>query len=101
MAAEKVVIRKLVLDVMKPHKPGMVDLGKEISALVGIDGCNITLIELDKKVENVKVTIEGSDINFEKLNALIEDNSATIHSIDKVSTGLRSARLVEEAEYKH
>ncbi len=92
-------IRRLVLDVLKPHKPGIVALSREISTLPGITGCNITLIEIDKKVENVKITVEGSDINFEKLNALVEDNGGTIHSVDKVSAGKKGPKIVEEAEY--
>lgn len=98
---EKVVIKRLVLDVMKPHKPGLIEVGSEISSLSGVDGCNIALIEIDKSVENVKITIEGSDINYDKIEALLEDNGATIHSIDKASIGKKSKKIVEEAEYKH
>lgn len=97
----KVVIKRLVLDVMKPHKPGIVDLGREISSLRGVDGCNITLIEIDKSVENVKLTIEGSDIGFEQIEELLEENSATVHSIDKVSIGKKTKKIVEEAKYDY
>ncbi|MCX6801945.1 MAG: DUF211 domain-containing protein [Candidatus Diapherotrites archaeon] len=95
---EKVVIKRIVLDVMKPHKPAIIEIGAEISALEGIDGCNIALVELDKTVENVKITIEGSDVDFKRLEELLEDNGASIHSIDKVSMGRKSKGIVEEAE---
>jgi len=94
-----VYVKRIVLDVLKPHRPGIVTLSKEISTLAGITGCNITLIEIDKKVENVKITVEGPNINFEKLNALVEDSGGTIHSVDKVSAGKKGPKIVEEAEY--
>ncbi len=97
----KVVIRKLVLDVMKPHKPSVLQVGLDISSLSGVDGCNITMIEIDKSVENIKVTVEGSDIDYSKLERALEENGATVHSIDKVSIGKAGKKLVEEADYKH
>jgi len=99
--AEKVFIKRLVLDVMKPHKPGNVEVGLEISAVKGVDGCNITVIEIDKSVENVKITVDGSNIEYLQVEEILEDNGATIHSVDKVSIGKKGKKLVEEAEYKH
>ena len=94
---ERVVIKKIVLDVMKPHKPAIIEIGAEISSLEGVDGCNIALVELDKTVENVKITIEGQDIDFKRIEELLEDNGASIHSIDRVSIGRKSKGIVEEA----
>ncbi len=97
---EKIVIKRLVLDVLKPHKPSVISVGKELSALKGVSGCNITLIEIDKSVENVKVTIEGDDINYQKLEQLLEENGATIHSIDSASVGKKTKNIVEEVDSK-
>ncbi|MEM0360779.1 MAG: DUF211 domain-containing protein [Candidatus Diapherotrites archaeon] len=94
---EKVVIKRMVLDVMKPHKPPMVEIGTELSALEGIDGVHLALVELDKTVENVKITIEGQDIDFKRVEALLEDNGASIHSVDKVAIGKKGKAPVEEA----
>jgi len=91
----------LVLDVMKPHKPDIVDLGKQISSLPGISGCNLTVLEIDKSVENVKITIEGDNISAKEIEKVLEENGATVHSIDKVSIGRPGAKIVEEAKYEH
>ena len=99
--AGKVVIKKLVLDVMKPHKPSVLQVGRDLSSIPGVDGCNITMIEIDKSVENIKVTVEGSDIDYSKLERALEENGATVHSIDKVSIGKAGKKLVEEADYSH
>jgi hypothetical protein len=89
------MIRKLVLDVMKPHEPSILDLSKSISKLNGIDGVNITVYEIDRKVENVKITIVGSNIDFEEVKKVIEENGAVIHSVDEVATG---KKMVSESK---
>ncbi|RLG69220.1 MAG: hypothetical protein DRO07_02585 [Candidatus Iainarchaeum archaeon] len=101
MSSRNVVIKRLVLDVMKPHKPDIVDLGKQISSLPGISGCNLTVLEIDKSVENVKITIEGDNISAKEIEKVLEENGATVHSIDKVSIGRPGAKIVEEAKYEH
>lgn len=101
MSLRNVVIKRLVLDVMKPHKPDIVDLGKQLSSLHGVGGCNLTVLEIDKSVENVKITIEGDNINAKDVEKVLEENGATIHSIDKVSIGRPGAKIVEEAKYEH
>ncbi|MCD6478784.1 MAG: DUF211 domain-containing protein [Candidatus Diapherotrites archaeon] len=101
MSPNDVVIKRLVLDVMKPHKPDIVDLGRQISSLSGVSGCNLTVLEIDKSVENVKITIEGDDIDSKEVEKVLEENGATIHSIDKASIGKRDAKIVEEAQYNH
>ena len=87
-------VRLLVLDVMKPHQPNILHLSTALSDVDGVDGCDVTLYEMDSKVENVKVTVQGISIDYEKIKEVVESVGATIHSIDKVSSGVE---LVEEA----
>jgi hypothetical protein len=80
-------IRRLVLDTLKPHDPTIIDLAQSLSELSGIEAVNISIYEMDRKVENAKITIEGSDIDFENIRAVIADNGGAIHSIDEVVAG--------------
>jgi len=80
-------IRRLVLDTLKPHEPNIIDLANELSELVGVTAVNISIYELDRKVENAKITIEGEDISFDKVSVTIQDMGGTIHSIDEVVAG--------------
>ncbi|MES0361034.1 MAG: DUF211 domain-containing protein [Anaerolineales bacterium] len=80
-------IRRLVLDTLKPHEPNIIDLANVLSELTGVSAVNISIYELDRKVENAKITIEGEDISFEQVSHLIEDMGGTIHSIDEVVAG--------------
>ncbi|MCD6410951.1 MAG: DUF211 domain-containing protein [Thermoplasmata archaeon] len=87
------MIRRLILDVLKPHNPSIVELAKRIASLPGVVGVNITLQEVDKDTDSVKITIEGDNIELEKVEEVIENCGAVIHSIDGVSAG---AKIVEE-----
>ncbi len=88
-------IKRVVLDVLKPHHPGIVELSQRLSVLQGISGVNITIVEVDQDTETVKITIEGNSIVFYDVEASITEAGAVIHSVDSVSAG---KRLVEEVE---
>ena len=80
-------IRRLVLDTLKPHDPSIIDVANVLSDLQGVEAVNISIYEMDRKVENAKITIEGNDIQFEAIESLIMDNGGAIHSIDEVVAG--------------
>jgi uncharacterized protein len=80
-------LRRLVLDVLKPLEPSIVHLVQILADLEGVDGVNISIYEIDRRVENAKITIEGHDLNHEKIIGLIEENGGAIHSIDEVAAG--------------
>jgi len=86
-------IRRVVLDVLKPHTPNMVDMANRLADLDGVDGINLSLMEMDQKVENVKITCEGDSINYEEVEEVILQNGGSIHSLDEVSAGIS---LIEE-----
>jgi len=81
------VIRRIVLDVLKPHSPTIVDLARRIAALKGVHGVNCTIEEVDQETESLLVTIEGDAVDFEKVEEAIKSAGAVIHSVDSVSAG--------------
>ena len=86
-------IKRVILDVLKPHKPSIIELAKRISAIEGISGVNISLEEVDAETDSVKITIEGTNISYDAVKSEIEECGAVIHSIDGVSAGIK---MVEE-----
>ncbi len=58
-----------------------------MSVLDGISAVNISISEIDHKVENAKITIEGDDLEFEVIADLIRDQGGSIHSVDEVVAG--------------
>lgn len=87
-------IRRLVLDILKPHQPSIVELTHRISEVEGVEGVNSSLIEVDEDVKNIKVTIEGS-FQEEPVREIIEEQAGSIHSIDEVAVG---ERLIDKIE---
>jgi len=80
-------VRRLVLDVLKPHEPTIIQLAQQLSKLPGVEAVNISIYEIDRKVENAKITIEGSDIQYESVAEANEENGGSVHSIDEVVAG--------------
>ena len=80
-------LRRLVLDVLKPLDPSIVELVQLIAELEGVDGANISIYEIDRRVENAKITIEGHDLRYEEIVDVIGENGGTVHSIDEVAAG--------------
>lgn len=80
-------IRRLVLDTLKPHDPSIIDMADQLSELPGISAVNISIYEMDRKVENAKITIEGETISYTRVLELIEELGGAVHSIDEVVAG--------------
>jgi hypothetical protein len=87
-------IRRLVLDTLKPHEPNIIDLANVLSEIDGVSAVNISIYEMDRKVENAKITIEGEEISFNEVSRMIEEMGGTIHSIDEVVAG---KKIIDDA----
>ena len=87
-------LRRIVLDVLKPHDPSIVELARELANLPGVDGANVNIYEVDRKVENAKVTLEGDDLSYESILSIIQDGGGTVHSLDEAVAG---KVLIEDA----
>ncbi|MBD3186766.1 hypothetical protein GF325_08075 [Candidatus Bathyarchaeota archaeon] len=89
-------IKRIVLDVLKPHEPELWYLAKELANMpseVGISGVNITLMEIDARTESIKVTVEGQNLVYDIIKEKMREMNCAIHSIDQVIAG---KKIVEE-----
>jgi hypothetical protein len=82
-------IKRIILDVLKPHAPSIIEVAERLGKLDGISGVNISLEEVDAETDSIKITIEGNNINYEAVKKEISDCGAVIHSIDGVSAGMK------------
>ncbi|MFB6145544.1 MAG: DUF211 domain-containing protein [Candidatus Nanohaloarchaea archaeon] len=79
-------IRRLVLDVLKPHDPPIIELTQNLAEVDGVEGVNSSLMEVDEEVKNVKITLEGN-FREEPVREVVENHAGSIHSIDEVAVG--------------
>ena len=94
------MIRRLVLDVLKPHNPSVVELSDALSQLHGIDGVNVIIYEIDQEVENVKIIVAGESIDYESIQKKLNEMGATVHSVDEVAAGKRTVEEVRTPQDK-
>lgn len=80
-------INYVVLDVLKPHRPSVLEVGKEILKLGNGISVNLRIAEIDEKTETVQLIVKGKNINLEKIRKAVEKMGGSIHSIDEVSMG--------------
>ena len=88
-------IKRLVLDVLKPHDPSIIELAEKLGSIPGISGVNCMLDEVDRETDSLKLVIEGSNIDYQKVLSGLEECGAVVHSIDSVSAG---KKIVEDVE---
>jgi len=77
-------VKRLVLDVLKPHDPPIDELASKLASCHGVEDVNVTLAEIDQDTESVKVSIDGSDIHIDTVRKCVEDLGASVHSVDEV-----------------
>jgi len=80
-------VKRVVLDVLKLREPSLPELATRLSSMKGVEGVNISLVEMDQNTESVKIAIEGDNININHVQEMLKDNGAVIHSIDEVVVG--------------
>lgn len=88
-------IRRLVLDVLKPHDPSSTYFALRLSELKNVEGVNITLQEVDQETESVKITLVGMNLDYEEIKETIESLGGVVHSIDEVVAGKKIVETVK------
>jgi hypothetical protein len=79
-----ILVKRLVLDVLKPHTPNSLEFAKVLAEQESDCRVAISVSGVDEKTETVVIMIEGDDIQFEKLTQAITTLGGSLHSIDEV-----------------
>jgi hypothetical protein len=80
-------VRRIVVDVLKPHEPSLLEFTEQVAEIDTVNGVTSSLIELDQEVQNVKLTLEGDDVDFAAIDDRIESLGGSVHSVDQVACG--------------
>ena len=85
-------VRKLVLDVLKPHHPDAITFAKAIAA-VGVNySVKLIVKEMDEKTETLQLEVCAPDIDFEAVQQALENLGGSLHSIDQVEVSNTSSQ---------
>lgn len=77
-------VKRMVLDVLKPHQPNALEFSQAI-AEAGVDyHVHLIVLEVDKNTETIQIELEGTAIDFESIQNAITNMGGSLHSIDEV-----------------
>ena len=80
-------IRRLVLDVLKPYEPELPEFTRRVAETESVEALTTSLLETDRKVQNVKLSLEGTNLDVEAIEQQVETQGGSVHSIDEVACG--------------
>lgn len=79
------VLKKIVLDVLKPLKgSSIIELAQTLSSVKGVSQVSVVVNEIDVETVTLTITIEGDSISYEGVKEAIERLGGVIHSVDQV-----------------
>jgi len=77
-------IKRLVLDVLKPHQPYVSEFARTIAATAEGSYVKLKVLEMDDKTETLEIIIEGSDLELDTIVSAINEMGGSLHSVDGV-----------------
>ena len=77
-------VKKIVLDVLKPHQPNALEFSHAIAEVGAGYHVHLIVLEVDKSTETIQIELEGSAIDFEVIQDAITSMGGSLHSIDEV-----------------
>ena len=83
--SKRTFIRKLVLDVVKPHEPDIVEVADAISKLDGVKRVEVEVRDYDSNIERLKLIVEGDDLDEDEIMEFIKYYGGNVASVDGVT----------------
>lgn len=77
-------VTRLVLDILKPHHPTILEFAKGIAAICKDWRVTVNLIEMDEQTQTLEAIVEGVDVNLEQITTVIKEMGGSLHSVDSV-----------------
>ena len=79
-----IAVKKVVLDVLKPHRPDAISFANAIAAIGENYQVRLVVLEMDENTENLQLEIYADAIDFEAVQTAIQDMGGSLHSVDEV-----------------
>ena len=79
-----VSIKRVLLDALKPRELSIVDLAKALGSVGEKSEVEIIVSEVDAKTETLKVTIQGSNIDYAVVSRIMDQYGVSLRGIDEI-----------------
>ena len=79
-----IALKRLVLDVLKPHQPNALEFSQTLAAVGPDYRVHLTVCEIDEHTETLRIVVEGAALDFDGIQAAITRMGGSLHSIDEV-----------------
>ncbi len=77
-------VKRVMLDVLKPHLPDAVEFTQAI-AKVGEDyRVRLTVLEMDENTQTLQLEVEASAVDLKAIESAITSMGGSLHSVDEV-----------------
>jgi hypothetical protein len=80
-----VQIRRVLIEALKPRETPLVELSQVICSIRGVDECDIVVTDVDAMTETIKLTIKGSNIEYDGISKVMHENGVSIKGVDEIS----------------
>ncbi|MGE5556174.1 MAG: DUF211 domain-containing protein [Methanocella sp.] len=90
-------IRRLLIEALKARETSLVDLSQALCSANGVDECDIVVTDVDAKTETVKLTVRGSNIEYDAILSILQDNGVSVKGVDEVSVSKAKPSLQRPA----
>ena len=74
-----VSVKRLVLDVLKPHHPNALEFTRTIAEVGSDYRVHLMVSEVDEKTETLQVIIEGESVDFEAIERWTQTAPHTVN----------------------
>ncbi|MCX8176363.1 MAG: DUF211 domain-containing protein [Candidatus Bathyarchaeota archaeon] len=87
-----VSIKRIVVDSLKPRETPIIELSKALCYVDGVEEVDVAVTEVDAKTETIRLTIKGSDINYENIVKVLSEYGVAVRSIDEINVSKKIAK---------
>ena len=79
-----ITLKKIVLDVLKPHTPDAISFAKAIANIGPGYQVQLVVLEMDENTQTLELEVSAAAIDFDAVQKTLQELGASLHSIDEV-----------------
>ena len=91
-------IKRIVLDVLKPHQPNALEFASSLATLGEDYNVKLKVTEVDERTESTVIILEGVSLDFARIENAIIEMGGSVHSIDEVEVAGNSRASLAESD---